>query len=75
MLKKHKSATKIQSIIRQVAAKKIYNVKKNEFLEREMKRKKLEELEKNIDKIHDDHMNDLLAIRVQGGIREKLARK
>jgi hypothetical protein len=74
-LKKVRSATKIQSVIRMIAAKKIFLVKRAEFIEREKRRKKLEEFENNIDSIHDNHMKDLLAIRVQGGVRELLAKK
>lgn len=70
-----KAATKIQSVARMRAGKKIAALKKIEFMERERKRKQLEELDAKIEDIHSSHMNDLLAIRVQTGMREKLARK
>ena len=40
----------------------------------EREQKMLEEFEQQLDSIHEHHMNDLLAIRVQSGVREMLAK-
>lgn len=73
--KRTKASTKIQGLIRQRKAKKIVHQKRLEFEERERKRRQLEELDAKLDDIHSSHLNDLLAVRVQQGIRGKLARK
>mmetsp|Transcript_20794 Transcript_20794/g.29896 ORF Transcript_20794/g.29896 Transcript_20794/m.29896 type:complete len:1152 (-) Transcript_20794:76-3531(-) len=73
--KRLRSAAMIQSIVRMRNARKIVNMKREQFLERERKRKQLEELDNKLDSIHSSHLNDLLALRVQQGMRGKLARK
>jgi hypothetical protein len=70
-----KAATKIQGIARQKKAMKIVKKKRMEFEERERKRRQMEELDARLDDIHTSHLDDLLAVRVQQGIRGKLARK
>lgn len=73
--KKTKAATKMQGMYRQWKSRKIVHQKKLEFMERERKRKQMEELDARLDDIHSSHLNDLLAVRVQQGVRSKLARK
>jgi hypothetical protein len=43
--------------------------------EYDRERKMMEELEARLENIHEEHMNDLLAIRVQSGARELFARR
>ena len=73
--KKAKAATKVQGMYRQWKARKVVNKKKIEFMERERKRKQMDELDARLDDIHSSHLNDLLAVRVQQGVRVKLAKK
>jgi hypothetical protein len=73
--KRSRAATRIQGMYRQWKARKIVNKKRAEYAERERKRKQMEELDARLDDIHSSHLNDLLAVRVQQGVRSKLARK
>jgi uncharacterized membrane protein YcjF (UPF0283 family) len=73
--RKVRAATKIQSMVRWRQSRKIIAEKKAQWAERERKRKQLEDLENRIDDIHSSHLNDLLAMRVQKGVRGKLGRK
>jgi hypothetical protein len=41
----------------------------------ERERKMMEDLEARLENIHEDHMNNLLATRVQSGARELFARR
>lgn len=70
-----KAATKIQGIVRRKEAMKVVKKKRMEFEERDRKRRQMEELDARLDDIHSSHLDDLLAVRVQQGIRGKLARK
>jgi hypothetical protein len=73
--RRSKAATKIQGMYRQWKARKIMKVKRLEHEERERKRRQMEELDASLDDIHSSHLNDLLAVRVQQGMRGRLARK
>ena len=70
-----KAATKIQSKVRWRQSRKIVKEKKAQWEERERKRKQLEDLENRIEDIHSSHLNNLLAMRVQKGVRGKIGRK
>jgi hypothetical protein len=70
-----RAATKIQGMYRQWKARKVMKVKRLEHEERERKRRQMEELDASLDDIHSSHLNDLLAVRVQQGMRGRLARK
>jgi uncharacterized protein YjiS (DUF1127 family) len=73
--RKTKASVKIQTIVRMRQAWKHFYQKQEEFQQRERRRKQLEELDARLDDIHETHLNDLLAVRVQQGVRGKLARK
>lgn len=73
-IKRNNAAVKIQGMGRIRKAKNIARTKRIEYMEREKKRKQLEELEGKLEAIHSQHMDDLLAIRVQKGARQKLAK-
>lgn len=73
--RKMRAATKIQSMVRWRQSRKIVAEKRAQWAERERKRKQLEDLENRIEDIHSSHLSDLLAMRVQKGVRGKLAKK
>ena len=73
--RRERAAMKIQSIVRRRQAMKIVRLRQAEFAEKERKRKQLEELDNKLDDLHETHLNDLLALRVQQGVRGSQARK
>lgn len=73
-IKRNNAAVTIQGMARIRKAKNICRLKRVEFMDREKKRKQLEEIESKLETIHTQHMDDLLAIRVQKGARQKLAK-
>jgi hypothetical protein len=73
--RKMKAVVRIQSMVRWRQSRKIIIEKQAQCAERERKRKQLEDLDNRIDDLHSTHLNDLLALRVQKGVRGKLGRK
>ena len=73
--RRERAAVRIQSVARRRQSLKIVDARKAEFAEQEKKRKQLEELDAKLDDLHENHLNDLLALRVQQGVRGKQARK
>lgn len=73
--RRERAAIKIQSIVRWRQAMKIVRARQAAFAVQEQKRKQLEELESKLDELHETHLNDLLALRVQQGVRGNQARK
>ena len=73
--KREKSAIKIQSIVRLKLAMRVIRLRQSAFAAQEEKRKQLEALDAKLDDLHETHLNDLLALRVQQGVRGNQARK
>jgi hypothetical protein len=73
--RRERAAMKIQSVARRRQAMKIVKLRQAEFAVKEKKRKQLEELDAKLDDLHETHLNDLLALRVQQGVRGNQARK
>lgn len=73
--KRETAALRIQAVARRLLAKKTVRIRQKEWEEREAKRKQLEELDTKLDGLHENHLNDLLVLRVQQGVRGNQARK
>lgn len=74
--KKERAATIIASkFFRVVLARRLVVKRRLIMAEFEKERKLLEELEEKLDVIHEEHMTNLLAIRMQSGGRSLLAKK
>ena len=66
----------IQSkFFRVVLARRYVDKKRFAMLEYRRELMRMEEFEGKIDSIHESHLNDLLATRIETGVRERLARK
>ena len=70
-----KAIKKIQSVMRMHLAKKIVEKKKTFFIEEEKRKIMLEVLEGKLEVMHDDWMNELLAIRLEASTRGFLAKR
>lgn len=73
--RRERGAIKIQSIVRLKLAMRVVRMRQSAFEIQEKKRKQLEELDAKLDDLHETHLNDLLALRVQQGVRGSQARK
>ncbi len=72
-LKRHKAAIEIQCMGRVWFARKKFAIKVLEDEEIKKETAVLEELENNLEQMHTDHLDDLMAARVQSGARKALA--
>ena len=73
-IKRHRMATRMQCLVRVAQAKVRFQKKVIEFEEINRERAELDALEARLGDIHEEHLNDLLATRVQTGARSTFAK-
>ena len=73
--RKDKAATKIQALIRRKLATVIVDKRRKEVAEEKRLQEKLDDLEKKLEELHSEWLEEIIVIRAQTGVRGMLGRK